>query len=517
MWIANAERCREMDRRATEEFGVSVSVLMERAGLAVFEALKEILPDPARITIFCGKGNNGGDGFVVARVGVEYGHQVDCLVAATESELGPDAANQLKIARAQGVSPIFFDDARWQRKAELLGTREIIVDALLGIGAQREVHGPVREAIHAINRSGVPVIAVDVPSGIDCDTGEELGDSVWALRTVTFGRPKPFLFQGSGIERSGYWTVSDIGFPNALLSEPTQASLINADWIASLVPERMRASHKGDNGSVLIVAGSDRYRGAAALAARAAMRTGAGLVTVATTAKTCDALASQLPEAILMELPSQQGVIAPEAAADLLRVQDRFDSAVFGPGLTGEPEVQDFLSQLWSTWQLPCIIDADGLNAIADGVQRPEGDCVFTPHPGEMGRLLHSSTAEIQADRFRTVEQAVSRYRCTVLLKGPYSIVGSPGETMLVNHSGNPGMACGGMGDVLSGAIGTLLAQGLSPRDAAAVGMYWHGLSGDYCADKMGSAGYLASEVANAFPQTRCRMTATCDRKPSPA
>ena len=514
MWIANAERCREMDRRATHEFGVSVDVLMERAGLAVFDALQEILPDPARVTVFCGKGNNGGDGFVVARAAIEFGHQVDCLVAAVEADLGPDAANQLKIARAQGLQPIFFDDARWQRKADLLGTREIIVDALLGIGAHREIHGPIREAVHAINRSGVPVLAVDVPSGIDCDTGEELGESVWALRTVTFGRPKPFLFQGMGIERSGYWTVSDIGFPNALLRDPTEAKLTSSEWIASLLPERMRSSHKGDNGSVLVIAGSDRYRGAAALAARSALRSGAGLVTVASTARVCDAIAAQLPEVILHELPAVHGVISPDAATWVLESADRFDSAIFGPGLTQEPEIQEFLSQVWSQWTVPCVIDADGLNAISDGVLLPDADCVLTPHPGEMGRLLHASIAEIQSDRFRTVEQAVARYRCGIWLKGPYSIVGAPGEPMLVNHSGNPGMACAGMGDVLTGVIATLLAQGLSPREAAAIGMFWHGLAGDQCAEKIGPAGYLASDVANALPQTRCRMTATCDRKP---
>lgn len=503
-----------MDRRATEEFGVAVDVLMERAGLAVFDAVRDLLPSPARITIFCGKGNNGGDGFVVARAALEHGHQVDCLVAAHEHDLTAAATNQLTIARAQGVQPIFYDDARWRRKVDVLGTRELIVDALLGLGAHQEVRGPILEAIQAINRSGVPVVAVDMPSGIHCDTGEELGDSVWALRTVTFGRPKPFLFQGAGIERSGYWTVSDIGFPRILLNEPTDAQLVDREWIVGALPERMRNSHKGDTGSVLIVAGSDRYRGAAALSARAALRSGAGLVTVASTPAVCSAIAAQLPEVIVRELPSVEGVISPEAAAWIVENESRFDAGIFGPGLTNEPEIQELLALVWATWKTPCVIDADGLNAIADGVRLPFADVVLTPHPGEMSRLSHSSIAEVQSDRFRAVRHAMAAFDAAILLKGPYSIVGRAGEPMLVNHTGNPGMASGGMGDVLSGIVGALLAQGLGSFDAASAGMYWHGMAADVCAEEIGPAGYLASEVADALPKTRCRMTATCDRKP---
>src|SRR5579859_303896 len=223
MWIASSEHSQIIDRRASEEFGISTKVLMERAGLAVFEAVQELLPDGGRITVCCGKGNNGGDGLVVARLAKAHKYQVEVLVACEEADLRADAAEQLHTARAQGIEPIFASDPRWVKKSECVGCRDLIVDALLGTGAKSEVRGVIKTAIQAINRSGVPVVAVDVPSGILCDTGEELGESVWATRTVSMGLPKPFLFEGIGLEHSGHWTVADIGYPCSLLKEPTEA------------------------------------------------------------------------------------------------------------------------------------------------------------------------------------------------------------------------------------------------------------------------------------------------------
>jgi len=513
MWIATAEHSRHIDRRATEEFGVPAKVLMERAGLAVFDAIREMLPNGGRITVFCGKGNNGGDGFVIARVALDHQFAVDCLVAAEESDLTPDAMEQMRIAKAQGVHPIFTSDARWHRKAECLGCRDLIVDALLGTGARCEVKGAVKDAIQMINRSGVPVVSVDVPSGICSNTGEELGESIWALRTVTFGMPKRFLFEGTGLEHSGYWTVSEIGIPSVLLNEPTAARLIDSDWVANLLPERLRDSHKGDNGSLLIVAGSRSMRGAACLAARAAIRSGAGLVTVAGTSDVCAAVSASVPEAILLPLPETNGVISADAAQIVLDNRSKYHSALFGPGLTHETPVLDFLSKVWSEWQRPCVIDADALTAVSEGIPLPTAECVLTPHPGEMSRLLHTSIAEIQSDRFRTVSQAVDQFGQCVLLKGPYTIVGEPGQPMMVNCTGNSGMATAGMGDVLGGIIATLLAQDLPSYYAASCGMFWHGASGDLCSTEIGPIGYSAGDVADTLAKARCRIVSACHRK----
>jgi NAD(P)H-hydrate epimerase len=364
--------------------------------------------------------------------------------------------------------------------------------------------------IQAINRSGVPVVSVDVPSGIHTDTGEELSESVWALRTVTFGLPKPYLFQGIGLEHSGFWTVADIGIPSSLLNEPTGARILEGDWVGNLIPERMRGSHKGENGSLLVVAGSERMPGAANMVAKAALRSGAGLVTVASIDSVCDAVAAQLPEAILLRLPEQNGKLHPDAAKVLLDAQPKFSAAVVGPGLTHDEPVQVFLRDLFEGIRLPTCIDADALNAISLGVELPKTECVLTPHPGEMSRLLHGSVAEIQSDRFRTVREAVQHYGSTVLLKGSYSIVGDPDNPLAVNCTGNPGMAAAGMGDVLSGVIGTLLAQDLPPYHAACCGMFWHGLAGDLCAQEIGTVGFLAGDVANALPQARAKITTSC-------
>jgi NAD(P)H-hydrate epimerase len=513
MWIADAAHSRSIDQRSTQEYGIPAKVLMERAGLAVFEAVRELLPDGGRLVVFCGKGNNGGDGFVVARLARERGYDVECLVAAEEADLSPDAAEQMRVARMQGVDPIYASDARYPRRVDCLGHFDLVVDALLGTGAKCEVKGPIKSAIQAINRSGVPVVAVDVPSGIACDTGEELGESVWALRTVTFGHPKPFLFQGIGLEHSGYWTVHDIGYPTALLKEPTEARLLDRDWVASLLPERLRASHKGDNGSILIVAGSRGMRGAAILAARAALRSGAGLVTVAGVEDVCTAVSAQLPEALVMPLPEHDGVVGADAARVLAAKRTKFDAALFGPGLTHEPPILEFLERVWSEWDRPCVVDADALNAVSHGVRLPAAECVLTPHPGEMSRLLHSSIAEIQSDRFRTVRQSVEHFKQCVLLKGPYTIVGEPGQPMLVNCTGNPGLASGGMGDVLGGVCATLLAQDLPAYYAASCAMYWHGAAADMLAAEVGPIGYLAGEVANALPKARARIVSACDRK----
>jgi hydroxyethylthiazole kinase-like uncharacterized protein yjeF len=511
MWIADAERMRQIDCEATERYGIPVDVLMERAGMAVFDAVRELLPEKGKLTVLCGKGHNGGDGLVVARLAKEQGYEVDCLIAAEEGCMCPTGCDQLDRLVASGVVPVFYGDRCWERKAECLCARDLLVDALLGTGACGEVKGPVREAIQAINRSGVPVVAVDVPSGICCDTGDELTESVWALRTVTFGHAKPYLFQGIGLEHAGFWTVADIGYPPELMEQATGARLIDPEWVGTLIPERLRSSHKGENGSILIVAGSRRMPGAASLAARSALRAGAGLITVAAIESVCAAVAANVPEAILLPLPEVDGVIAPDAADVLLAYDKSYQAALFGPGMTHEEPVKEFLERVWRKWPSAICVDADALNAVSQGLELPRTECVLTPHPGEMSRLLHCSIAEVQADRFRTVREAVDQFKKTILLKGPYSIVGEDGQPLHVNCTGNPGMASGGMGDVLGGVVTTLLGQDLPGYYAASCAMFWHGLAGDLCASEIGPIGYGASDVADALPRARVKLLESCD------
>jgi ADP-dependent NAD(P)H-hydrate dehydratase / NAD(P)H-hydrate epimerase len=513
MWIATAERTRILEEKTELEFGITAPVLMERAGMAVFDALRQLLPDGGRVAVVCGKGHNGGDGLVTARYAAERNFKVDLIMACGECELAMETERQVQLARNSGLDPIFPDDARWQRRLDQISAKDVIIDALLGIGAKREVHGHIKAAIQAINRSGVPVISVDVPSGICCDTGEELGESVWALRTVTFGMAKPYLFQGIGLEHAGYWTVAEIGLPQILLTEPTESRLLDGEWVASLLPERLKASHKGDNGHVLIIAGSKWMRGAATLAAMSAMNAGAGLVTVAGIETVCAAVSAQVPEALLLPLPEIDGVINPDAINTLMRYEHKFTSILVGPGLSTEAPVQDFLNRLFRRSFAPMVIDADALNAVAAGVELPDQECVLTPHPGEISRLLHCSIAEVQADRFRTLSHAVGQTKQCVLLKGPYSIVGEPGQPMLVNCTGNPGQASAGMGDVLGGMIATLMAQDLPGYYSAGCSMFWHGAAADLCTEEIGPIGYKASDVARMIPHARSRIMASCSEQ----
>lgn len=511
MWIATSDRIRTIERVTESEFGITSQVLVERAGLAVFDAIRQLLPEGGRLAVFAGKGLNGADALVAARHANEKNYRIEIFLTAEEEELKPLTRHQANMLKARGIETIVPSDPRWKKRAEMLHAQDLIVDGLVGMGAEGPVRGHVRTAIQAINRSGVPAIAIDIPSGIHGDTGEELGESVWALRTVTFGMPKPFLFQGIGLEHSGYWTVSEIGFPQPLLHEPTGARLIEGPWAASLVPERLRASHKGDNGHVLIVAGSRRMRGAAVLAARAALAAGAGLVTVAGVDEVCDATAHHLPEAMLLPLPSKDGFVAPEAASEILCERNRYSSAVFGPGLGTTEEVREFLRRIWTSWERPSIIDADALDAVSKGIELPKADCVLTPHPGEMSRLMQTSTLEIQADRFLTVRRAAERFGQCILLKGAYSVVGEKDSPLLVNCTGNSGQATGGMGDVLSGVVATLLAQDLPSYYAAACAMFWHGTAADSCAEEIGPIGYRACDVADRLPKARARMVSVCD------
>lgn len=507
MWLATAAEIREIDRRAIQEYGIPSFALMEQAGFAVFKAVGELVSERGRTVVVCGKGNNGGDGFVVARLLKEHGKPVACLVAAqSESDLSHDAKEEWERATSAGVLPIFGAGEAWQEDlARALAGSEVVVDAILGTGAQGDLQGDVLAAVEAINRSGLPIVAVDVPTGIDCDTGRQQGASVRATRTVTFGLPKPFLCQGTGLERSGRWTVADIGYPPDLQG-PTQALMVSAELIARAIPSRTLSSHKGSNGSVLIVAGSKDMPGAASLVAKAALRAGAGLVTVASIDAVCDSVAAQVPEALLLRLPQRDGAIAPEAAPILLGHKAR--AAVFGPGLGHSDTVLELLRAAWAEWKTSVLLDADALNAIALGVTPPTATRAMTPHPGELARLLKLSVEEIQADRFGAARRASQELGCAVMLKGPYTISALAGEPLLVNTTGNPGMATGGMGDALSGIVGTLLAQGLPPQDALAAGAFWHGLAGDLCFAEIGEVGFTASDLIDRLPRARGSLVA---------
>lgn len=505
MWIGTAAQCREIDRVAIEELGVSGDELMERAGQAVVEAVKELKPE-GTILVACGPGNNGGDGLVVARLLKQEGHEVIVFVASAENRLSESSRAMAAKAKFAGVELVFYGSKRWSKLEEAAEDADVVVDALLGTGQIGEPTGPVRETVVALHDTFATVVAVDVPTGIVTDTGDAPGAFIDADMTVSFGIAKPCFFQGIGAEAVGDWSVVDIGHPEEAQTEPTGMATVDEPAVLAALGDRSISTHKGENGHVLIVAGSYAMRGAACLVAMGALRAGAGLVTVASTVDVCDAVAACVPEAMTLPVEDDDGVLSPDAAERLLDLQDRMTCAVFGPGLSTHESVRALLAKVWDEWVLPCVLDADALNAISLGLELPEAPCVLTPHPGEMARLLGMSSEKVQADRFSAVIAGAEKYSRPVLLKGAYSVACDTDGHLLVNVTGNPGMASGGVGDVLAGVVAGLMAQGHPPVQAAAVGAYLHGAAGDLCAETMGPVGFLASDIASNLPAARAKL-----------
>ncbi|GAA5314970.1 MAG: NAD(P)H-hydrate dehydratase [Candidatus Pelagadaptatus aseana] len=479
--LYRAEQVRELDRCAIEDHGVAGIRLMKQAGRATFEALLQRWSDVEHITVLCGSGNNSGDGYIIAGLAAQKRIPVDVFYVADPEGLQGDARTAYQFACREGAIAQPF--AEGQR---LDG---VLVDALLGTGLSGEVRGDYVSAINAINHSGLPVVAVDIPSGLCADTGARLGVAVKADLTVSFIGLKQGLLTGSGRGCCGQLLFDDLGVPEAVY-EPQQpaAQRLNLAELLEHLPERNEDSHKGDFGHAMIIGGELGYAGAAAMAGEACARVGAGLTSVATRPEHIPALVARRPE--LMAI----GVTSGQSLEPLL---ERPSVLVVGPGLGKTPWSEQLLQQAAQTG-LPMVLDADALNLLAEGrllagVKRD--NWVLTPHPGEAARLLGVSTAEIQADRFQAATALQQKFGGAVVLKGSGSLVVGEDGRIAVAAVGNPGMASGGMGDVLSGIIGGLLAQGLTPEVAARLGVCLHGVAADMAAEEEGQQGLLAADL----------------------
>ena len=479
--MRTASETREIERLVIAEGGLSGAELMERAGAGAFRALLRRWPGARRIAVVCGNGNNGGDGFVVARRAREAGCEVRALGVGDPGRLGDAAAAMLDAMRAAGVELAPFS------AAALDG---IVVDALFGTGLSRPVAGAAAAAIEAMNAAGAPILAVDVPSGIDADTGSVRGTAVRASLTVTFIAPKRGLCTGAGPDHCGRTECDALGVPPSLLDR-VPAGTERLDY--GTLPEhpclgpRPRGAHKGHHGHVLVVGGERGYAGAARLAAEAAGRVGAGLVSVATRESHAAVVSAMRPEIM------SRGV-EDEAAFEVLA--ERATVVAVGPGLgRGSWGERMFALALGLDSGL-LVIDADGLHHLAAAGRVPprREDWVLTPHPGEAARLLGVSTAEVEADRFAAAAAIRSRYGGVCVLKGAGTIVDAGCRPVGVCVNGNPGMATGGTGDVLTGVIAGLAAQGAGPADAAAFGVCIHGKAGDRAA-RDGERGLLAGDL----------------------
>ncbi len=508
MKLVTAAQMRALDRRTIEEAGVPSLTLMERAGTGVVFSMERRFGPLAgvRVVVLCGKGNNGGDGFVVARALAKKRAKVTAVLVADAGGLSRDAKvmHRRFVAAAGRASVVPTPSGESLRS--LLRPAGVIVDALLGTGLASPVTGPFRTAIEAANDLPVPIVAVDVPSGLQADTGAVLGVAIRATLTVTFGQPKVGLYLGAGIDHAGTVHIVDIGIPPAYVDElDCRTTLLTCRHLSPLLPPRKPSAHKGTFGHAGIIAGSIGKTGAAALAAKAALRTGAGLVTVATPTGANDVLEAKLLEAMTAPMPQTKGGSLARSALDRLKAFTSTKTALaIGPGLTTHPETVDLLQTLIPQLDRPAILDADALNALA-GKPSLLAECkvspILTPHPGEMARLEEEATPQtINADRLGVAARFAQRRNVTLVLKGARTVLAHPDGRMAICPTGNPGMATAGTGDVLTGMMAGLLAQRMDAWDAACAAVYFHGAAGDLAATEKGSMGMVAGDLVEHIP-----------------
>jgi ADP-dependent NAD(P)H-hydrate dehydratase / NAD(P)H-hydrate epimerase len=489
--IHSAAQVRELDRFAIEQLGIPGYTLMTRAGRAAFECLRAYWPQAQRILVVCGSGNNAGDGYVLARLARAAGLQVDTISLSETSKLMGDALTAFREFSAQGGVVESFDDQKLQQA-------DVIVDAILGTGltkpaetaATRSLDTRLVSCVAAINHVAKPVLALDIPTGLNADTGQVMGAAIHATHTITFVGLKMGFYLGEGPNYVGAIHFDGLGIPAGNLDEsPCIARRLNRKVIESVLPPRSRLAHKGSNGRVLLVGGGRGMAGAVRLAGEAALRVGAGLVTVATRPENIAPIASACPELI---------VRSAENAADLQSLIAQADLIAIGPGL-GKEEWSRVMYAMVLSSDKPLIVDADALNLLA--MQRQaRGNWVLTPHPGEASRLVSSDIAAIQADRLSVVREMAKRYNAIVVLKGAGSLVARENEPTQVCDCGNPGMATAGMGDVLTGVIVGLAAQTKDLWSATCAGVLIHSMAGDAAAQAGGERGLLASDL---FPYLR--------------
>jgi NAD(P)H-hydrate epimerase len=495
--VLTVAEVRELDRYAIEELGLPGLVLMENAALGVADALGERFPEARRIAIVCGPGNNGADGLALARQLLARGYDVEPILARFERELSADCRTQHEVLARLGVAPRELA-AGAADAAPALAAADLIVDALFGSGLARPLEGEWRRLVETIAAAKKPVLAIDLPSGLDGDRAAPIGAAVRADLTLTFVAPKPAQLLEPACDLCGELVVADLGFPVDEGGGPGALHLLVAEELASALPARAPGAHKGSFGHALVVAGSVGKVGAAVLAARASVAAGAGLTTVALPAELHAALADACPEAMTLPLPSNGGALA-LAALDALEAAAAERTVVaLGPGLGRAPETEELVRRLAHACARPLLLDADGLNAFEgrlDELAERGAPTVLTPHPGELARLLGVDAAAIQADRLAAARTAARRAGAVVVLKGRGTLVAQPDGECWINATGNPGMASGGSGDVLTGVVAARLAQGDAPPFAACLSVHLHGRAGDIALERTGGPAVSAGEL----------------------
>ncbi len=506
MKIATAQQIRNIDRRAIREFGIPGTVLMENAASAVMAEMENYFDGLShlKIGIVCGKGNNGGDGLALARRLSIRGVAVRVALLSSFSAVTGEAKINLAVLRRMDVDIV--QNAAARSLADIFLWSDVLVDAVLGVGLSSPLKGVYAQAVNGMNDAGKHIIAVDIPTGIDADTGAVMGTAVKADLTVTMALLKRGLVLYPGALHAGTVRIADIGIPaGAVEKENIPLTLLDRGSAWGVLVPRQRDAHKGDYGHLMVVGGSPGKAGAAAMAARGALRTGAGLVSVATPNAIVPIIQSQLAEAMCIpSAESIEGTLGIGAADELLKSADAMSAVAIGPGLSTHFETVQVVRSLVQGLTVPTVVDADGLNALAghtNVLKRAKAPVILTPHPGEMGRLLGMAASDIQKNRIGIASRFAREFNVTLVLKGAGTVVAVPDGRAFINSSGNPGMATGGTGDVLTGIIGGLLAQGLTSEQAACFGVYLHGLAGDLAARERGEASLIAGDLIEKIPE----------------
>jgi len=505
MRVVSAEIMQDIDRQAIMECGIPGLQLMESAGCRCVEEIIAEFSACGRCVVMAGKGNNGGDGYVIARLLGAKGWRVKVIILAEREQISGDAAANLEMLSGSVINYCSGEGQLSAQYGKDILQADLIVDALFGTGLRNSVGGLYREAIELINASGRPIVAVDIPSGIDGTTGLVLGTAVRAHTTVTFAFAKLGHVLYPGAEYTGRLVVTDIGIPVTLMETAVCADFLNADTVRPLLQHRDRQAHKGHFGHCLIIAGSTGKTGAAALSANSAVRAGSGLVTLAVAESIHHILEMKTTEVMTSPLPDAGGGCLTESAMpDIEKLLSGKDAVAIGPGLDRRHGTSALVQKLVETVDLPLVIDADALNALAEDItvlkRKKSKQLILTPHPGEMSRLTDKSTADVESARILVAQEFARCHDVFVVLKGARTIIASPSGEVAINGSGNPGMASGGMGDVLTGIIVSLLGQGYSAWDACRLGVFLHGYAADKVADEKGEIGLNATDVLEKLP-----------------
>ncbi|AOT71698.1 NAD(P)H-hydrate dehydratase [Geosporobacter ferrireducens] len=508
MKIVNNTQMKQLDRMTIERYGIPGVLLMENAGIAVFQEVVRHLQNliGKKVAIVCGRGNNGGDGFVVARHLFQHKVEVKVFIAGNPAVIGGDAKTNFEILKLlEAPIEVLSPGEGRSDLSNQLKEYDLIVDAIFGIGLDRNIDAFIQDVIETINVSEKPVISIDIPSGVSAATGCICGTAVRAEKTVVFQLPKLGNINYPGSDYTGEILIKNIGIPQKVIdSINSEIQMITMDWVKKIIPKRKADTHKGDYGRVYIVAGSTGMTGAAMLTCEAVLRSGAGLVKVAIPQSLNNIMEIRLTEAITVPLPElKKGVVGISDIEKIMKTMSQSDAVAVGPGSGQSRELEEVLRNIFENSTTPIVLDADALNSLANRkelLKLLKSPAVLTPHPMEMSRLTQIAVEDIQKNRVEVAREFAQKWNVIIVLKGARTVVAAPSGETFINTTGNPGMATAGSGDVLTGIITGFIAQGIEPVQATAAAVYIHGLAGDKAAAELGEYGMMAGDIVTHLP-----------------